>query len=86
MEPRGRHTIRVCMGTACYVSGGNEALDILERHLDTPVDTTTEDRRFTLEQVRCVGACGVAPVIIIDNDTHRKVMADAVGELVENYE
>ncbi len=86
MEPRGRHTIRVCMGTACYVSGGKEALDILERHLDTPVDTTTEDRRFTLEQVRCVGACGVAPVIIIDNDTHRKVMADAVGELVENYE
>ena len=86
MKPRGRHTVRVCMGTACYVSGGKEALERLESHLDTPVDTTTEDRRFTLEQVRCLGACGVAPVVVIDQDTHRKVMADGVVGLLENYE
>jgi len=85
MKPRGRHTIRVCMGTACYVRGGKEALERLENHLNIPVDNTTPDRRFTLEQVRCLGACGVAPVLVVDNDTHRKVMADKVVELVENY-
>ncbi len=86
MTPRGRHTIRVCMGTACYVRGGKEVLDRLERHLGIPVDTTMEDRRFTLEQVRCLGACGVAPVVVVDQDTHRKVMADAVVDLVERYQ
>lgn len=86
MTPRGRHVIRVCMGTACYVRGGKEVLDRLERHLGIPVDTTMEDRRFTLEQVRCLGACGVAPVVVVDQDTHRKVMADAVVDLVERYQ
>ena len=86
MEPRGRHTIRVCMGTACYVRGGKEALIRLERHLGISVDNITPDRRFTLEQVRCLGACGVAPVVVVDHDTHRKVMADTVVDLVEKYE
>lgn len=86
MEPRGRHVIRVCMGTACYVRGGKEVLERLERHLNIPVDSTTEDRRFTLEQVRCLGACGVAPVVVADMDTHRKVMADKIVDLVESYE
>jgi len=86
MKPKGRHTIRVCMGTACYVRGGKEVLDRMERHLGIAVDNMTEDRRFSLEQVRCLGACGVAPVVVVDQDTHRKVMADAVVNLVEKYE
>lgn len=86
MKPRGRHVIRVCMGTACYVRGGKESLERLERHLNIPVDSTTEDRRFTLEQVRCLGACGVAPVVVVDEDTHRKAMADGVVNLVEAYQ
>jgi NADH:ubiquinone oxidoreductase subunit E len=86
MEPKGRHVIRVCMGTACYVRGGKEALERLERHLGVPVDSMTEDRRFSLEQVRCLGACGVAPVVVVDEDTHRKVMADQVVDLVEQYQ
>ncbi len=86
MEPKGRHVIRVCMGTACYVRGGKEALERLERHLGVPVDSMTEDRRFSLEQVRCLGACGVAPVVVVDQDTHRKVMADQVVDLIEQYE
>jgi len=86
MTPKGRHVIRVCMGTACYVRGGKEALDRLERHLGVPVDSVTEDRRFSLEQVRCVGACGVAPVVVVNQDTHRKVMADQVVNLVEKYQ
>ena len=86
MKPKGRHTIRVCMGTACYVRGGKEALERLERHLGIPVDSMTPDRRFSLEQVRCLGACGVAPVVVVDQDTHRKVMADTVVDLIERYE
>lgn len=86
MKPKGRHTVRVCMGTACYVRGGKEVLDRLERQLGIPVDNTTEDRRYTLEQVRCLGACGVAPVVVIDQDTHRKVMADKAVTLVERYQ
>ncbi len=86
MKPKGRHTIRVCMGTACYVRGGKEVLERLERHLGIPVDSMTPDRRFSLEQVRCLGACGVAPVVVVDQDTHRKVMADGVVDLIERYE
>lgn len=86
MTPKGRHTVRVCMGTACYVRGGKEVLERLQRHMDIPVDSTTPDRRFTLEQVRCLGACGVAPVVVIDQDTHRKVMADTAVDLVERYQ
>lgn len=86
MEPKGRHVIRVCMGTACYVRGGKEALETLERHLGVPVDSMTPDRRFSLEQVRCLGACGVAPVVVVDQDTHRKVMADQVVNVIEQYE
>ena len=85
MKPKGRHTVRVCMGTACYVRGGKEALDRLERHMGIEVDNTTEDRRYTLEQVRCLGACGVAPVVVVDADTHRKIQADTVVKLVERY-
>lgn len=85
MEPRGRNVVRVCMGTACYVRGGKEVLERMERHLGIPVGTTTEDRRYTLEQVRCLGACGVAPVVVVNEDTHRKVMADVVVDLVEGY-
>jgi NADH-quinone oxidoreductase subunit E len=86
MKPKGRNVIRVCMGTACYVRGGKEALERLERHLGVPVDSITPDRRFSLEQVRCLGACGVAPVVVVNQDTHRAVMADAVVDLVEQYE
>ncbi len=86
MKPRGRHCVRVCMGTACYVRGGKEALERLQRHLGIKVDHTTPDRRYTLEQVRCLGACGVAPVVVVDRDTHRKVMADQVVDLIEKYQ
>jgi len=86
MKPKGRHTVRVCMGTACYVKGGKEALERLERHLGVKVDNTTPDRRFTLEQVRCLGACGVAPVVVVGSDTHRKIQADTIVKLVEKYQ
>ena len=85
MVPRGRHVIRVCLGTACFVRGADEALNRLKRDLDLDVGGTTEDRRFTLEAVRCLGACGLAPVTVIDTDTHRKLTADRVAEVIDNY-
>lgn len=86
MKPRGRNVVRVCLGTACYVRGGKETMDRLTQHLHLNADGTTADRRFTVEGVRCLGACGVAPVMVVNEDTHRKVMADSVIKLVESYQ
>ncbi|MBU0515621.1 MAG: NAD(P)H-dependent oxidoreductase subunit E [Proteobacteria bacterium] len=86
MEPRGRNVIKVCLGTACFVQGGNEALGRIKTHTGLKEGETGEDRRFTLEVVRCVGACGLAPVTVINEDTHRKLTADRVTEVLEQYE
>jgi len=70
MKPRGDHTVRVCLGTACYVKGIERVLNKLKEVLNIAVGETTEDRKFSLETVRCLGACGLAPVMIIDHDTY----------------
>jgi len=70
MKPRGEHTIRVCLGTACYVKGIEPVLNKIRDRLKIDVGETTADKRFTLEAVRCVGACGLAPVMVVDQDTH----------------
>jgi NADH:ubiquinone oxidoreductase subunit E len=86
MVPRGRNVIKVCLGTACFVGGGNEALERIKTYTGLGEGDTGEDRRFTLEVVRCVGACGLAPVTVINEDTHRKLTADRVGEVLDQYE
>jgi NADH:ubiquinone oxidoreductase subunit E len=86
MVPRGRHTIKVCLGTACYVRGGKENLDFLQRELGVEVKGTTEDLRFSLDSVRCVGACGMAPAIIIDDDTYAQVARKNIMEILDRYE
>lgn len=86
MIPRGRHVIKVCMGTACYVQGIGEVLDRLESQIQLKVGGTTDDRRFTLEAVRCLGACGLAPVVVIDADTYGGVSPDGVAGILERYE
>jgi len=86
MVPRGRHTIRVCMGTACFVRGSGEALNRVQRELNVEVGGTTEDRRFSLEAVRCLGACGLAPVTVIDEDTHRELASDKIMKVIEQYQ
>jgi NADP-reducing hydrogenase subunit HndA len=70
MKPRGDHTIRVCLGTACYVKGIETVLNKIKEVLKINVGETTEDRKFSLETVRCLGACGLAPVMVIDHDTY----------------
>jgi NADH:ubiquinone oxidoreductase subunit E len=83
--PRGRHLVRVCLGTACYVRGGNRVLDALKKELGIDVGQTTEDRMFSLEVARCFGACGLAPVITVDEDVHHRVKAAKIGSLVACY-
>jgi NADH:ubiquinone oxidoreductase subunit E len=85
MVPKGRHTIRICLGTACYVKGIKEALSRIENEYQLKEGGTTADRRFTLEAVRCLGACGLAPVMVVDQDTHGDVSSDKVIHLLEKY-
>ncbi|NMC69992.1 MAG: NAD(P)H-dependent oxidoreductase subunit E [Myxococcales bacterium] len=83
--PRGRHLIRVCLGTACYVRGGKQVLDTFKSELKIDVGETTPDRLFTLEVARCFGACGLAPAIMIDEDVHHRVKPVKVRELLAPY-
>ncbi len=85
-EPKGRHLIKVCMGTACYVKGIKESVSRIENQYDLKEGGTSEDRRFSLEAVRCLGACGLAPVVVVDQDTYGDVKADNVIETLEKYE
>jgi NADH:ubiquinone oxidoreductase subunit E len=83
--PRGQHVIRVCLGTACYVRGGKRVLEALQRKLSIDVGQTTPNRIFTLEIGRCFGACGLAPVIMIDNDVHHRCKPNKLGQVLDQY-
>lgn len=83
--PRGKFTIKICMGTACYVTGGNEVTNKFVEKLGIQVGQTTEDRLFTLETVRCIGCCGLAPAIMVNNDTHGQVTPVKVEEIINYY-
>jgi len=85
MTPRGDHIIRVCMGTACYVKGGNKILANLSKGLRVEEGETTDDRKFTLEVVRCLGACGLAPVVVVDEDTHGQLLPEHAMEMADSY-
>lgn len=84
-EPRGRHLVRVCLGTACYVRGGKNVLDALKGSLKVDVGKTTPDRNFSLEVGRCFGACGLAPVIMVDDQVHQGVKPTQVARILDQY-
>ena len=84
-EPKGRHLIKVCMGTACYVKGIKEVVSRIENKYKLKEGGISEDRRFSLEAVRCLGACGLAPAMVVDQDTYGGVKADKVVETLEKY-
>ncbi len=86
LEPRGKHLIRVCLGTACYVKGAQNLLDELARVLNVEPGHTTADGKFTLEPTRCLGCCGLAPVIMIDNDVHGRLVPADVREILKKYD
>jgi NADH:ubiquinone oxidoreductase subunit E len=85
MVPKGRHTIKMCLGTACYVKGIKEAMSRIESEFNVEEGGTTDDRRFSLEAVRCLGACGLAPVMVVNQDTHGDVSSDKVIDVLDNY-
>jgi len=83
--PRGKHLVRVCLGTACYVRGGKPVLQALREALGVEVGETTSDRMFSLDVGRCFGACGLAPVMMIDQDVHQRVKPSKVGKILDRY-
>jgi NADH:ubiquinone oxidoreductase subunit E len=85
MIPRGRHTIRLCLGTACYVKGAPEILAKIEQELCIGVGDTTPDKRFTLVEVRCLGACGLAPVMMVGEDTHGALEPGKIVGILDQY-
>jgi len=82
LEPRGEHICRVCMGTTCHIRGAPFLVEELERLLEVPVGKTTADGRFSLETVNCVGACAMAPVVLVDDDYHDGVQPTDLPKLV----
>ena len=86
MKPKGRNMIKVCLGTACYVKGIQEVIARIQNTYGIEAGGTTPDRRFSLEAVRCLGACGLAPVMVVNHDTHGDISADKVISLLETYQ
>lgn len=86
MVPKGRHGVRVCVGTACYVKGAQRIFEKLSSTLGVERGGCTEDRRFSLETVRCLGVCGIAPVIVVDEEAHGLLEAKTVEKILDQYE
>jgi NADH:ubiquinone oxidoreductase subunit E len=80
--PRGKHVVRVCLGTACYVRGGKDVLEALKKKLGIDVGQTTPDRLFSLDIGRCFGACGMAPVLMVNETVHQRVKPSRIQEML----
>ncbi|SDF20293.1 NADH-quinone oxidoreductase subunit NuoE [Sporolituus thermophilus] len=85
LNPRGRNIIRVCQGTACHVRGAKAILKALEENLKITAGGTTADLKFTLETVACIGACGLAPVMMINDDTHGRLTPEVIPDILAKY-
>ena len=85
LKPRGRHLIRVCVGTACYVRGGTRLVDSIENKLEIKSGETTNDELFSLETVNCLGCCALGPVIEIDGQYFGKLNSEKLDKLLINY-
>ena len=85
MQPRGRHTVNVCLGTACYVRGAKKVMEALTKELGIKIGETTEDKRFSLTTQRCFGACGLAPVIMINEDVHGRMTPKKIQGILAQY-
>ncbi len=85
LNPRGRNIIRVCQGTACHVRGGKAILEAVQKQLNIKAGQTTPDLRFTLETVACIGACGLAPVMMVNDDTHGRLTQELIPEILTKY-
>ena len=85
LEPRGKHLITVCLGTACHVRGGSKILDEFEKKLDIQAGKTTEDKYFSLETVACLGCCAIGPVVVVDDDYYAQTTIRKVSSILKKY-
>ena len=85
LEPKGQYVVGVCLGTACYVKGSQKVLDKLAEELAIPVGRTTPDGVFTLNATRCLGACGLAPVMMINDEVYGRLTPDMIPEIIAKY-
>jgi len=85
LEPRGKHEIKVCLGTACHIKGGKRIAEGFERSLNVKAGKTTSDKMFTLETVNCLGACALAPLVQVDEDNHGKMTMEKVNKVIKTY-
>ncbi len=83
--PKTKHEIKVCLGTACYVRGGKKLLEKLQELLGVGVGEATSDNLFSIHVTRCVGACGLAPVVVVDDDVHKQVKPDELAAILDQY-
>jgi len=85
LKPRGRHVINVCLGTACHVRGAVRVLDEIKRELGINSGETTQDLKYTLETVNCVGACALGPIVVVDGEYSGEMKTDKVKHLLDSY-
>lgn len=85
LEPKGKYTIGLCLGTACYVRDAQKVMDELEKQLGIAAGKTTQDGMFTLEATRCIGCCGLAPAMMVNDDVFGKVVPAQIPEILEKY-
>jgi NADH:ubiquinone oxidoreductase subunit E len=86
LKPRGRHTVTVCLGTACHVKGGQRLVDKMERDYNLRPGETTEDERFTLETANCLGCCALGPVVVVDGKYESQVNPEKLDKVLKKYE
>jgi NADH-quinone oxidoreductase subunit E len=85
LAPRGKNIVRVCQGTACHIKGGTSILEEVEGKLGIKAGNTTDDHKFSLERVACVGCCALAPVVVVNNQVHAKMTPSEAKELIADY-
>lgn len=85
LTPRGEHIVTICMGTACHVRGAPQILNEFKRKLNIDVEETTDNNKFTLETVNCLGACALGPIVVIDKDYHGQMKIRKVDKLIKKY-
>lgn len=85
LSPKGKYNISVCLGTACYVKGAQDLIDKISARLGIGADECTEDGRFSLEACRCIGACGLAPVLTVNDDVYGRLTVDDIDGILDKY-
>jgi NADH-quinone oxidoreductase subunit E len=85
LEPRGKYTVKICMGTACHLKGSGQIMEVIDRELDVTRSHTTVDQRYTIESVNCLGACAMAPVVVVGEDYYGHMRPSKIMDVLNKY-